>query len=59
MAKSPPVDAANPNDSGPIPGLGTSPAGGNGNPVQYSRLENSMDRGAWQPTVHGVTNSQT
>ena len=41
------------------PGLGRSSAGGHGNPLQYSSLENSMDRGAWQATVHGVTKSQT
>ena len=38
-----------------IPGLGISPGDGNGNPLQYSCLENSMDRGAWWATVHGVT----
>ena len=42
-------------DPGLIPGLGRSPGEGNGNPVQYSCLENPMDRGAWQATVHGVT----
>ena len=41
-----------------IPGLGRSPRGGNGYPLQYSGLENSMDRGAWQATVHGVAKSQ-
>ena len=41
-------------DSGSIPGSGRSPGEGNGNPLQYSCLENSMDRGAWQATVHGV-----
>ena len=46
-------------DPGLIPGLGRSPGEGNGNPLQYSCLENSMDGGAWQATVHGVTNSQT
>ena len=45
-------------DPGLIPGLGRSPAGGNGNPLQYSCLENSMDRGGWQAIVHGVTKSQ-
>ena len=40
-------------DIGSIPGLGRSPGGGNSNPVQYSCLENSMERGAWQATVHG------
>ena len=44
---------------GSIPGLGRSPGGGHGNPLQYSRLENSMARGAWQVTVHGVTKRQT
>ena len=39
---------------GSIPGLGRSPGEGNGNPFQYSCLENPMDRGAWQTTVHGV-----
>ena len=37
-----------------IPGLGRSPGGGHGNPLQYSCLENPMDRGAWRATVHGV-----
>jgi len=46
-------------DLGLIPGLGRSPGVGNGNPLQYSCLENSMDRGAWQATVHGVAWSQT
>ena len=42
-----------------IPGLARSPGEGNGYPLQYSCLENSMDRGAWQTTVHGVAKSQT
>ena len=46
-------------DLGSIPGLGRSPGGGHGNRLQYSCLENSMDRGAWWATVHGVTKSQT
>ena len=46
----------NAGDMGSIPGLGRSPRGGNGNPLQYSCLENPMDRGAWRATVHGVTN---
>ena len=46
-------------DLGSIPGLGRSPGEGNGNPLQYSCLENPMDRGAWWATVHGVTKSQT
>ena len=44
-------------DPGLIPRLGRSPAEGNGNPLQYSHLENSMDRGAWWATVHGVSKS--
>ena len=47
--------ACNSGDPGLIPGLGRSPGEGNGNPLQYSCLENSMDKGAWQVTVHGVT----
>ena len=42
-----------------IPWLGRSPGGGNGNPLQYSCLENPMDRGAWQATVHGVAKNWT
>ena len=41
-------------DPGSIPGSGKSPGEGNGNPLQFSCLENPMDRGAWQATVHGV-----
>ena len=51
--------ARNAGDPGLIPGLGRSPGEGNDYPLQYSCLENSMDRGAWQTTVHGVTKSQT
>ena len=51
--------ACNAGDLGSIPGLGRSPGEGNGNPLQYSCLENPMDRGAWWATVHGVTKSQT
>ena len=50
---------ANAGDMSSIPGLGRSPGGGHGNPLQYSCLENSMDRGAWQATVHGVAKSRT
>ena len=46
-------------DPGSISGLGRSPEGGNGNPLQYSCLENAMDRGDWQATVYGVTKSRT
>ena len=46
-------------DPGSIPGSGRSPGEGNGNPLQYSCLENSMERGAWWATVYGVAKSQT
>ena len=46
-------------DPSSIPGSGRSPGEGNGNPLQYSCLENSVDRGAWWATVHGVAKSQT
>ena len=59
MVKNPPANAGDTRDVGSIPGLGKSPAGGHGKPLQYSCLENSMDRGAWQATVHGVEKSQT
>ena len=51
--------ACNAGDLGLIPGSGRSPGERNGNPLQYSCLENPMDRGAWQATVHGVTESDT
>ena len=51
--------ACNIGDPGLIPGLGRPSGIGNGNPLQYSCLENSMDRGAWQATVHGVAKSWT
>ena len=51
--------ACNIGDPGSIPGSGRSPGEGNGNSLQYSQLENSMDRGAWQFTVHGVAESWT
>ena len=53
------VSAYNAGDPGSIPGLGSSPGEGNGNPLQYSYMENPMDGGTWQATVHGVTKSQT
>ena len=53
------ASACNAGDSGSIPGSGRSPGEGNGNPLQYSCLENSIDRGTWWATVHGVTKSQT
>ena len=54
MVKNTPANAGNARDVDLIPGSGRSPAEGRGNPVQYSCLENSMDRGAWQATVRGV-----
>ena len=51
--------ACNAEDVGSIPCLERSPGEGNGNSLQYSCLENSMERGAWQATVHGVAKSQT
>ena len=50
---------SNARDIGSIHRSGRSPGGGNGNSLQYSCLENSMDRGAWQATVHRVTKNQT
>ena len=54
-----PANAGDIKDAGSIPRSGRSPEGGHGNPLQYSCLENSMDRGAWRATVHGVPKSQT
>ena len=59
VVKNLPASAGDVRDSGLIPGLGRSPGGGNGNPLQYSCLENPMDRGAWQATVHRVAKSRT
>ena len=56
MVENLPVNAG---DSGLIPRWGKSPGGGNGNPLQYSCLENSMDRGAWWAAVHWVAKTQT
>ena len=53
------ASARNAGDPGSIPGLGRSPGEGNGNPLQYSCLENFMDGGAWWATVHRVAKSQT
>ena len=54
VLKNLPADAGDIGDGGLIPGLGRSSGGGNGNPLQYSCLENPMDRGAWRATVHWV-----
>ena len=51
--------ACNVRDLGSVPGLGRSPGGGHGSPLQYSCLENPMDRGTWQAAVHGVAKSWT
>ena len=59
MVKNPPVNKGDEGDVDSIPGSGRSPGEGNGNPLQYSCLENPMDRRAWQDTVNGVTKSQT
>ena len=56
VVKNPPANAG---DTGSVPGWGRSAAVGNSNPLKYSCLENSMNRGAWWATVHGVIKSQT
>ena len=57
VVKKQPVNAGYARDVGLIPGSGRSLGGGNGNPLQYSCLENAMDRGAWRATVHELTRS--
>ena len=52
LVKNPPANAGDIREAGSIPGSGRSPAGGHGNPLQYSYLENPMDRGAWRAAVH-------
>ena len=59
VVKNPPANAGDARNVGLIPGLGRFPGGEHGNPFQYSCLENPMDRGAWQATVHGVTKKWT
>ena len=59
MVKNLPASAGDARDAGSIPGSGRFPGEGNDNPLQFSCLENSMDRGACQATVHGVAKSQT
>ena len=59
LVKNPPANSGDIRDSGSIPGLGRSPGGGNDNPLQYSCLENPMDRGDWWAIVYRVTKSWT
>ena len=59
VVKSLSVNAGDVRDAGSIPGSGRSPGGRHNNPLQYSCLENPMDRGAWQAAVHGITQSWT
>ena len=59
VVKNLPAYAGDIRDASSIPELGRSPGGGHGNPLQYSCLENPMDRGAWRTTVHRVAKSQT
>ena len=59
VVKNPPANARDTGDAGSIPGSGRSPGGGNGNPLQYSCLENSMDREAWQASPWGPKESDT
>ena len=59
MVKNLPANAGDIRDAGLIPGSGRPPGGGHGNSLQYSCLENLMDRGAWRATVHSVTQSWT
>ena len=58
VVKNLPANAGDIRDMSSIPGSGRSPGEGNGNPLQYSCLENAMDRGTWQATVHGVAKNQ-
>ena len=59
MVNNLPANAEDARDGGSIPGSGRSPGKGNGNPLQYSCLENPKDRGVWSATVHGVAESDT
>ena len=59
VVRNPPTNARDIRDTGSIPGLGGSPGEGHGSPLQYSCLENPMDRGYWRDTVHGVAKSGT
>ena len=59
VMKNPPANAGDIRDAGSVPGLGRSPGGGKNNPLQYSCLENPIDRGIWQAIVHGAAKSRT
>ena len=59
VVKNSPANTGDIRDVDLIPGVGRFPGGGHGNPLQYSCLENPIDRGAWWAAVHGVTQSQT
>ena len=59
VVKNPPANAGDIRDVGSIPGFGRFPGGGHGNPLLYSCLENSMERGSWKATVHRVSKSWT
>ena len=59
MVKNLPANAGDARDLSSIPGLGTYPGEGTGNPLKYSYLENSIDRGVWRATVHGVAKRKT
>ena len=59
MVKNPSANAGDIKDTGLIPGLGRSPGGGDGNPLQYFCLEKPMDRGAWRAIAHRVAKNQT
>ena len=59
VVRNTPASAGDARDAGSIPGLGRSPGERNGNPLQYSCLENPMDRGAWGAIVHGVADPDT
>ena len=59
MVKNQPANSGGARDEGSVPGLGRSPGEGNGNPLQYSCLENSIESRVWQTAAHGVTKRQT